>query len=128
MHTRYYYKSVLETCHFLPAAGNYLTLFWLFVSFVWNWHLSQKKPRRCSALMLPFQWRRPMSERERERERERGKREREGESVRKRGWGRKPKRGRGLEMERVRKEEGEGDKSTGKYTRNHLLKSRYMRR
>ena len=77
MHTRYYYKSVLETCHFLPAAGNYLTLFWLFVSFVWNWHLSQKKPRRCSALMLPFQWRRPMSERERERERE--ERERGGE-------------------------------------------------
>ena len=106
MHTCNYYKSVLKTCHFLTIIGNYLTLFWLFVSFVWNWHLSQKKA------LLPLRPPAPLSlETAHEREREK-KRKRERESVRKRGWGRKPKRGRGLEMERVKKVEGKGDKRT----------------
>lgn len=70
------------TNQFLKHASVFLVLgtisvfFRLFVSFVRNWHLSQKKPRRRSALLLPFHWRLPTSERERERERER-----EGERV-----------------------------------------------
>ena len=100
MHARYYYKSVLETCHFFPVVGNYLTLFWLFVSFVWNWHLSQKKPRRCSALLLPFQWRLPTREREGERRREREE-ERVGQKTQKRERFRD---GKGEDW----KEEGEG--------------------
>lgn len=58
---------------FFLSLGTYHTLFWIFVSFVSNWHLSQKKPHRCSALLLPFHWRLPERERDRERETEREK-------------------------------------------------------
>lgn len=82
----YYYTSVLETCNLFPIAENdlfFLFLFFLgggglFVSFVRNWHLSQKKPRRCSTLLLSFHWRLPMRGRA---------------STRRRGWGRKAKEG-----------------------------------
>lgn len=59
---------------FPSVVGIYHTLFsffLFFVPFVWNWHLSQKKPRCCSALLLPFHWRLPTRSRESERERER---------------------------------------------------------
>lgn len=84
------------------------------MSFVWNWHLSQKKkgggegPSRCSALPLPFQ-RRGWPRGAAERERKKGAKERDRERER-RGWGRTPEERERFRMERVMKEEGEGDK------------------